>query len=86
MQGTLHSFSREHSTLSRHIERHHKDQMKNDEASVVCAKQEKTILTAKKLQPEQEIAARTHRKSRLSQKYMPILMCLQLHGRIKCVI
>ena len=29
-------FSREHSTHSRHIERHHKDQMKNAEASVVC--------------------------------------------------
>ena len=46
-------FSREHSTLSRHIERHHKDQMKNAEVSVVCSKQEKTILTAKKSQFEQ---------------------------------
>ena len=46
-------FSREHSTLYRHIERHHKDQMKNAEGSVVCSKQEKTILTAKKSQLEQ---------------------------------
>ena len=29
-------FSREHSTNSRRIERHHKDQMKNAKASVVC--------------------------------------------------
>ena len=35
-------FSREHFTLSRHIERHHKDQMKNAEASVVCDESEST--------------------------------------------
>ena len=36
-------FSREDSTLERHI-----DEIKNAEVSVVCAKQGKTILTAKK--------------------------------------
>ena len=46
------SFSREHSTLFRHIEWHHKGQIKNED-SVVCVKKEKTILTAKKSQLEQ---------------------------------
>ena len=33
-------FSREYSTLSRHIERHHKDQIKSAEVSGICAAQE----------------------------------------------
>ena len=45
-------FAREHSTLFRHIERNHKDQLKKED-SVVCSKKEKTILTAKKSQQEQ---------------------------------
>ena len=45
-------FAREHSTLFRHIERNHKDQLKKED-SVVCSKKEKTILTAKKSQLEQ---------------------------------
>ena len=45
-------FAREHSTLFRHIERNHKDQLKKED-SVVCSIKEKTILTAKKSQLEQ---------------------------------
>ena len=35
-------FSRAHSTY-RHIERHHKDQMKNAEASVVCDDEQQSV-------------------------------------------
>ena len=48
----LKPFAREHSTLFRHFERNHKDQLKKED-SVVCSKKEQTILTAKKSQLEQ---------------------------------
>ena len=36
-------FSREHSTLSRHIELHYKDQMKHAKASVVCDESNESV-------------------------------------------
>ena len=49
-------FAREYSTLFRHIEWNHKDQLKKED-SVVCSKKEKTILTAKKSQLEQYLTS-----------------------------
>ena len=54
-------FAREHSTMSRHIERNHKDKVSevspvtnaDGSAVAVCSKKEKTISTAKKSQLEQ---------------------------------
>ena len=76
-------FAREHSTLFRHIERNHKDQLKKED-SVVCSKNEKTILTAKKSQLEHISNPASHMKL-LAHAWCEIADSLTFSEFVACI-